>query len=607
MSPISGLSRISHSNPRLLRTCHRSLHFSSVRYYRDAQFRRSDYDGQGWTSSYEPGAPTKGPLSQASKHGVPSLTPLSLKNHLDKFVVGQDRAKKVTCVAIYNHYQRVRELRRQEAEEQERRDQYSRRHLYERERNSHPVDNEYVGHAIQTADLNASYREHEYEEEPELGSRPLEDPSQNRTIIEKSNLMLLGPSGVGKTYILQTLARVLEVPFATVDCSSLTQAGYIGTDIESSIERLLLASSNSIQKCETGIIFFDEIDKLAKPAVMTHGRDVSGEGVQQGLLKMIEGTTVTVNAKSDKNASNSNRSMDRGGRESSSPARSEQYTIDTSNILFVFAGAFIGLEKIISQRLSTGSSIGFNSSLSSSSSSFFSSNPSKENQKDVLALATPTDLQAYGLIPELLGRIPITTALSPLSLPQLVSILTEPRNSLVKQYIALFETYGSHGIILQFTKLALEAIAARALYGSSSPSSKENKGKGEKGTGIGARGLRSIMENVLQEIMFIGPSSPNIRYVLVDEAFVKGLESTSTPTLSTDNEGIDGTGETRLPRCFPRNQRNIFEEAIELEDELWKQQNGISEKQKDGKGENGDDDKSMDSFQEYRVVVESGM
>ncbi|KAF7948167.1 uncharacterized protein EAE97_003578 [Botrytis byssoidea] len=607
MSPISGLSRISHSNPRLLRTCPRSLHFSSVRYYRDAQFRRSDYDGQGWTSSYEPGAPTKGPLSQASKHGVPSLTPLSLKNHLDKFVVGQDRAKKVTCVAIYNHYQRVRELRRQEAEEQERRDQYSRRHLYERERNSHPVDNEYVGHAIQTADLNASYREREYEEEPELGSRPLEDPSQNRTIIEKSNLMLLGPSGVGKTYILQTLARVLEVPFATVDCSSLTQAGYIGTDIESSIERLLLASSNSIQKCETGIIFFDEIDKLAKPAVMTHGRDVSGEGVQQGLLKMIEGTTVTVNAKSDKNASNSNRSMDRGGRESSSPARSEQYTIDTSNILFVFAGAFIGLEKIISQRLSTGSSIGFNSSLSSSSSSFFSSNPSKENQKDVLAHATPTDLQAYGLIPELLGRIPITTALSPLSLPQLVSILTEPRNSLVKQYTALFETYGSHGIILQFTKLALEAIASRALYGSSSPSSKENKGKGEKGTGIGARGLRSIMENVLQEIMFIGPSSPNIRYVLVDEAFVKGLESTSTPSLSTDNEGIDGTGETRLPRCFPRNQRNIFEEAIELEEEQWKQRSGISEKRKDGEGENGDGGKSMYSFQEYRVVVESGM
>ncbi|QSZ32674.1 hypothetical protein DSL72_002253 [Monilinia vaccinii-corymbosi] len=620
MTPMSGLNRVSLTNPRLLRTCQRCIHISPLRTYRDTQFQRSDYGGQGWTSSYEPGAPTKGPLSQASNHGAPTLTPLSLKTHLDKFVVGQDRAKKVTCVAIYNHYQRIRELRRQKAEEQERRDQYSRRHFYERERKSHPVDNEYVGHAIQTADLNAPpYRERDYEEEPELGSRPLEDPSQNHTIIEKSNLMLLGPSGVGKTYILQTLARVLEVPFATVDCSSLTQAGYIGTDIESSIERLLLASSQSVQKCEAGIIFFDEIDKLAKPAVMTHGRDVSGEGVQQGLLKMIEGTSVTVNAKSDKNASNSSRGMDRSGRDASPSVRSEQYTIDTSNILFVFAGAFIGLENIISKRLSSGSSIGFNSSLSSSSSSFFSSNPAKNDKtKDILMHTTPVDLQNYGLIPELLGRIPIITSLSPLSLPQLVSILTEPRNSLVKQYTALFETYGPRGIILQFTKLALEAIASRALYGSpspssSSPNSKSGKEAG-KGTGIGARGLRSIMENVLQEIMFIGPSSPNIRFVLVDEAFVNGLDTQSSQFDSSSSSSTsayipsaasleDGTeGETRLPRCFHRNQQNLFEEALEREEEMWKQQNSIAsgkEGKRDARG------KSMESFQEYRVVVES--
>lgn len=491
-------------------------------------------------------------------------------------------------------------------------------HSYTKYSIANSILDEYVGHAIQTADLNAPpYHEREYEEEPELGSRPLEDISSNRTIIEKSNLMLLGPSGVGKTYILQTLARVLEVPFATVDCSSLTQAGYIGTDIESSIERLLLASSQSVQKCETGIIFFDEIDKLAKPAVMTHGRDVSGEGVQQGLLKMIEGTTVTVNAKSDRNASNSSRGIDRSGRDASPPVRSEQYTIDTSNILFVFAGAFIGLEKIISQRLSKGSSIGFNSSLSSSSSSFFSSNPAKnEREKDILIHTTPADLQNYGLIPELLGRIPITTSLSPLSLPQLVSILTEPRNSLVKQYTALFETYGSHGIILQFTKLALEAIASRALYGSSSPSSKSKSGK-EAGTGIGARGLRSIMENVLQEIMFIGPSSPNIRYVLVDEAFVKGLDTQSSqfnaaPTSSSScTSGVasseDGTdGEIRLPRCFHRNERNIFEEALEQEEEVWKQRNGIvSGKEGEGRRKKDAGDKSMESFQEYRVVVEN--
>ncbi|RAL66502.1 hypothetical protein DID88_006192 [Monilinia fructigena] len=434
MTLMSGLYRSSFINPQLLRTCHRSIHTSSIRTYRDAQFRRSDYDGQGWTSSYEPGAATKGPLSQASKHGVPSLTPLSLKTHLDKFVVGQDRAKKVTCVSIYNHYQRIRELRRQEAEEQERREQYSRRHLYERERSSHPVDNEYVGHAIQTADLNAPpYHEREYEEEPELGSRPLEDFSSNRTIIEKSNLMLLGPSGVGKTYILQTLARVLEVPFATVDCSSLTQAGYIGTDIESSIERLLLASSQSVQKCETGIIFFDEIDKLAKPA-------------------------------------------------------------------------------------------------------------------------------------------------------------------------------------------ALEAIASRALYGSSSPASSSNSKSGNGtsiGTGIGARGLRSIMENVLQEIMFIGPSSPNIRYVLVDEAFVKGLDtqssqfnatpassSSSIPSAASSEDVTDGR--TRLPRCFHRNERNIFEEALEEEEEIWKQRNGIVPgKEGEGKRKGDADAKPMESFQEYRVVAEN--
>jgi ATP-dependent Clp protease ATP-binding subunit ClpX len=377
-----------------------------------------------------------------------------------------------------------------------------------------------------------------------------------------------------------------------VDCSSLTQAGYIGTDIESSIERLLLASSNSVHKCETGIIFFDEIDKLAKPAVMTHGRDVSGEGVQQGLLKMIEGTTVTVNAKSDKNNSNSSRGLDRGGRDTAPAGRNEQYTIDTSNILFVFAGAFIGLEEIISKRLSTGSSIGFTSSLSPSSTRTDDSNP------DILSHTTPTDLQAYGLIPELLGRIPITTSLSPLSLPQLVSILTEPRNSLVKQYTALFETYGPHGIQLKFTRAALEAIASLALYGPVNPNSNSNSkstsNPSPKKTGIGARGLRAIMESVLHEIMFVGPSSPNIRYVLVDEAFVKGVGR---------REGGDGEDvDMRLPRCFPRNQKVYFEEAFEREEELWRKRNGAGkERERDAK------DGGVQSFEEYRVVVESGM
>ncbi|PQE09849.1 ATP-dependent Clp protease protein [Rutstroemia sp. NJR-2017a BBW] len=590
MSPMSGLSRAplySTNHARILLTPrHRGFH-STSRKHRETQYRRADFDGQGWTSSYEPPGPTKGPLSQASKHGVPVLTPLSLKTHLDKFVVGQDRAKKVT-------YRKLRSRRERNIITPISILPISPDLLSYESRSDLVTVDEYVGHAVQTADLNASYRDRDFDEEPELGSRPLEDPFPDRTIIEKSNLMLLGPSGVGKTYILQTLARVLEVPFATVDCSSLTQAGYIGTDIESSIERLLLASSNSVHKCETGIIFFDEIDKLAKPAVMTHGRDVSGEGVQQGLLKMIEGTTVTVNAKSDKNNSNSSRGLDRGGRDTAPPGRNEQYTIDTSNILFVFAGAFIGLEQIISKRLSTGSSIGFTSRLSPS-------RTSSDTNPDILSHTTPTDLQAYGLIPELLGRIPITTSLAPLSLPQLVSILTEPRNSLVKQYTALFETYGPHGIHLKFTRAALEAIASLALYGPSSSTSKANSPSSKSNptpqkTGIGARGLRAIMESVLHEIMFVGPSSPNIRYVLVDEAFVKGVGREKNSQGEEDRDM-----DMRLPRCFPRNQKVYFEEALEREEELWRERNGV------GKGRDREKDAGVQSFEEYRVVVESGM
>ena len=333
-------------------------------------------------------------------------------------------------------------------------------------------------------------------------------------MIEKSNLLLLGPSGVGKTYILQTLARVLEVPFATVDCSSLTQAGYIGSDIESSIERLLLAAAHSIPKCETGIIFFDEVDKLAKPAVVTHGRDVSGEGVQQGLLKMIEGTTVTINAKQDRNSktespTRSGDRLERGTREfSSQPGKAEQYTIDTTNILFVFAGAFVGLEKIISKRLSAGTSIGFDAPIRPPT-----KKPDPNDPPNLLQKVNTSDLQAYGLIPELLGRIPITVSLSPLSLDQLVSILRDPKNSLIKQYTALFATYNVH---LRFTTAALHALATQALHVPDSDSNSKTES-----TGVGARGLRTILESVLQETMFIAPGS-DIRFCLIDEGFVRG-------------------------------------------------------------------------------------
>ncbi|KAG4423482.1 hypothetical protein IFR04_003449 [Cadophora malorum] len=602
---------------------------------RDSQFYRAGFESQnaGFTGTYEPGRPTEGPLAKASNHGAPRLTPTLLKQHLDKYVVGQDKAKKVTSVAIFNHYQRIREIRRLEEEEHAKAEQEARWELRERERNSHPVENEYPGH-IETVDLNnttSPYRSAAPPPDPELGHFPL--PEDTRTVIEKSNVLLLGPSGVGKTYILSTLARVLEVPFATVDCSALTQAGYIGTDIESSIERLLLAAQHSIQKCETGIIFFDEVDKLAKPAIMTHGRDVSGEGVQQGLLKMIEGTTVTVNAKSDRSSkSEGGREggrLDRGGRDAvqGQMGKSEQYTIDTTNILFVFAGAFVGLEKIISSRLSSGSSLGFgaqlktrpsSSSSSKSSSSFLSTNPS--STPSILDSVTPSDLQSYGLIPELLGRIPITVALSPLNLTQLITILTSPRNSLVKQFTALFNTYG---IQLKFTTGALHAIAERALSPSSSPhsSSSSSISSSTSGSGsssstnttnpIGARGLRSILESLLAEIMFHGPGSA-IRFCLVDEAFVRSHFSTSSSShhhsstwTGSSSAGDVVTGEAKMPRCWSRGQNRAFEEAWEREEESWKgRESGENGKDRSG---GADEETEGRGFERFRRVGSSGM
>ncbi|KAI9053960.1 hypothetical protein LZ554_002904 [Drepanopeziza brunnea f. sp. 'monogermtubi'] len=605
---------------------------------RDSQYYRTDFQSQsaGFTGSYETGRPTEGPLSKASNHGsgTQRLTPSLLKEHLDKYVVGQDKAKKVTSVAIFNHYQRIRELRRLEEEEEAKVDQQHRWEMRERERNAHPAENEYPGH-IESVDLNSphSYRSHaqfQFQPQPppppspELGSLPL--PQDSPTTIEKSNLLLLGPSGVGKTYILSTLARVLEVPFATVDCSSLTQAGYIGTDIESSIERLLLASSHSIQKCETGIIFFDEVDKLAKPAIMTHGRDVSGEGVQQGLLKMIEGTTVTVNAKSDRNSKSENagRGLDRGREPAQQAGKSEQYTIDTTNILFVFAGAFVGLEKIISSRLSTGSSLGFGAQLKSSPSStslkLLSSSPPSERrvkrkEPNILAAVLPSDLQTYGLIPELLGRIPITVSLSPLSLHHLITILTAPRNSLVRQFTALFSTYG---IQLKFTTGALHAIAERALYpasSSASASSPNGKGASISGQGgIGARGLRSILESLLSEIMYHGPGSA-IRFCLVDEAFVRGQHQHHSSVEVEEDVDDDGEGQAKMPRCWSRGQSRAFEEAWEKEEETWKRRDGDGDGnegeargvQEKGTGKGGPEKDEGGGFENFRRLGSSGM
>lgn len=287
--------------------------------------------------------------------------------------------------------------------------------------------------------------------------------------------------------------------------------------------------------------------------------------------------------------------------------RSEQYTIDTSNILFVFAGAFVGLEKIITSRLQSGTSLGFGAELR---------NTSKDNPKEKasgipespLEHCTPHDLQTYGLIPELLGRIPIITSLHPLSLPQLVSILTEPRNSLVKQYTALFRTYS---IELKFTTLALRAIAERAL-----DSGAGSKGLGQKGVstgGIGARGLRSIMESVLGEIMFWGPGS-GIRFCLVDEAFVRGYDNHSSqftaesPSRPSEmkrtrlrSEGHGEEGKSLMPKCWSRGQGRLFEEAWEKEEAVFRKQE--EERQRRERGEEED----VGTFERYREVASSGL
>ena len=366
-------------------------------------------------------------------------TPHEIYDELSQYVMGQEDAKRAMSVAVYNHYRRVLEGGAAEGA---------------RDESDGMTPQEPLGkHSAPADDLSA-------------------------VELAKSNILLLGPTGTGKTLLAQTLARILEVPFAIADATALTEAGYVGEDVENILLKLITAADGDISRAEVGIIYIDEIDKIARKAEnLSITRDVSGEGVQQALLKILEGTVASV--------------PPQGGRKH---PQQELLQIDTTNILFICGGAFVGLDKIVADRVGN-KGVGFNSEIAG---------PTSTDENDLLRQVLPQDLNAFGMIPEFIGRTPVITETRALDEDDLVRILTEPRNAIVKQYCRMFQL---EGVDLEFEPEALREVARMALARKT-----------------GARGLRSICEDVLQQTMFDLPSEQGVSKVVVTAAAVRGEE-----------------------------------------------------------------------------------